>query len=59
MKGWWYREAVDHALLPARVTLEQITAERKEIYRAVPPPWGGDDSYIRATLPYQRLYTYI
>ena len=36
----WYLEAVDHALLPSWVTLKRITAERKEIYRAVPPQLG-------------------
>ena len=33
----WYREAVDHALPPAQVTLERITAEREELYCVVPP----------------------
>ena len=37
MRGW-YREALDHALLPAQVTLKRITAEREDLYRAVPPP---------------------
>ena len=37
MRGW-YREAVDHTPPPAQVTLEQITAERVELYRVVPPP---------------------
>ena len=40
----WYRAAVYHAALPSRITLERITAERMELYRAVhppppPPPW--------------------
>ena len=34
----WYKDAVDHAPLPARVTLKQITAERVELYSRVPPP---------------------
>ena len=29
---------MDHSLPPARVTLEQLTAERVELYHAVPPP---------------------
>ena len=33
----WYREALYQAPPPARVTLERITAERKELYRTVPP----------------------
>ena len=37
MRGW-YRAAVDHALPPAQITLERITAERVEIYRVVSPP---------------------
>ena len=37
MQGW-YREVVDHALPPARVTFERITAECKELYSALPPP---------------------
>ena len=37
MRGW-YQEAVDYALPSARVTLKRITAEREELYRAVPPP---------------------
>ena len=36
MRGW-YREAVNHALPPSRVTLERITVEQKELYRSVPP----------------------
>ena len=44
-KAWrrtwgWYREAVDHTPSPAKITLERITADREEIYRAVPPPPG-------------------
>ena len=34
----WYQEAMDHAPTPAWVTLKRITAEREELYRAVPPP---------------------
>ena len=37
MQGW-YREVVDHALPPARVKFERITAECKELYSAVLPP---------------------
>ena len=37
MQGW-YSVAVDHAPPPARITLKRITAERKELYCAVPPP---------------------
>ena len=33
----WHQEAVDHDPPLARVTLERITAERKELYRTVPP----------------------
>ena len=40
MKGW-YSAAVNRALLPARATLERITAERVELYSYVPPPGGG------------------
>ena len=36
IKGW-YRTAVDRAPPPARVTLEQITVERMELYSYVPP----------------------
>ena len=35
-----YKAAVDHALPPARVTLERITAERVSLYSYVPPPGG-------------------
>ena len=34
----WYKDAVDHAPPPARVTLERITAERVALYSYVPPP---------------------
>ena len=37
MRGW-YQEAVDHVPPPAWVTLKRITAEREELYPAVPPP---------------------
>ena len=37
LKGWYWA-AVDCALPPAWVTLEQITAERVELYSYVPPP---------------------
>ena len=45
MQGW-YSAAVDHAPPPARITLKRITAERKELYCAVPPIifWGGRDT---------------
>ena len=36
IKGW-YKAAVYHALLPARVTLKWITAERVELYSHIPP----------------------
>ena len=35
----WYIAAVDHSSLPSQITLEQITAERVELYRNVPLPW--------------------
>ena len=34
----WYKAAGDCAPLPARATLERITAERVVLYRYVPPP---------------------
>ena len=37
LKGW-YRATVIHALSPAWVTLEGITAEQVELYGYVPPP---------------------
>ena len=37
IKGW-YKAAFDHALPPARITLERITVERVELYSCVPPP---------------------
>ena len=37
MSGW-YRAEVDHALPPARVTLERITEERMKFSRTLPPP---------------------
>ena len=37
IKGW-YKAALDCAPPPAWVTLEQITAERVELYIYVPPP---------------------
>ena len=37
MKGW-YNAAVNRAPLPARATLERITAEKVELYSYVPPP---------------------
>ena len=37
IKGW-YKAAVDRAPLPARVTLERITAERVELYRYLLTP---------------------
>ena len=36
MKGW-YRDVVDHGPPPTRVNLDQITAERVDLYRQVPP----------------------
>ena len=38
MKGW-YNAAADCALPHARLTIDQITAERLELYHHVPPPW--------------------
>ena len=37
MKGW-YKAAVDHALPHSQVTLEQVTADRDDLYHQVPPP---------------------
>ena len=36
IKGW-YKAAVDHALPPARVTLDRVTVDRVELYNYVPP----------------------
>ena len=36
MQGW-YISAVDHSPSPAQITLEWITAERVELYRAITP----------------------
>ena len=36
IKGW-YKDTVDRAPPPARVTLERITAERVALYSYVPP----------------------
>ena len=36
MKGW-YRDVVDHGPPPTRVNLDQITAERVDLYCQVPP----------------------
>ena len=46
MKGW-YKAAVNRAPPPARATLEQITAERVELYSHVPPP--GDNIPVTVT----------
>ena len=43
MKGW-YKAAVNRAPPPARATLEQITAERVELYSQVPSP--GDNILV-------------
>ena len=37
MKGWYW-SALDRAPPPTRVTLEQITAERVDLYRHITPP---------------------
>ena len=37
LKGW-YQAAVDRALPPARVTLEQIMEDQVDLYRYVPSP---------------------
>ena len=41
----WYLEAVDHSPPPDRVTLERITAEHDDIYRAVSPLQGRQNPY--------------
>ena len=46
MKGW-YKAAVNRAPLPARATLERITAEQVELYRHVPTP--GDNIPVTVT----------
>ena len=46
IKGWC-NSAVDHALPPARVTLERITAERVELYSYVPPPGKNIPIYVQ------------
>ena len=37
----WYKASVNSAPLPARVTLERITAERVALYSYVSPPGGN------------------
>ena len=37
LKGW-YKSVVNRALLPARATLKQITAERVDLYSYIPSP---------------------
>ena len=49
IKGW-YKAAVDCAPPPARVTLEQITAERVALYSYVPPPGENIPISIRPFL---------
>ena len=46
MKGW-YKAAVNRAPLPARATLERITAEQVELYSHVPTP--GDNILVTVT----------
>ena len=47
MKGW-HKDAVNHALLPAWVILERITAERRDLYLQVQPL--GDNAPISIEL---------
>ena len=56
MSGW-YRAEVDHALPPARVTLERITEERMKFSRTLPPP-GGEHPHFHDACPRRRLSTY-
>ena len=37
---------MDHAPPPARVTLEQITADREELYCDIPPPPPEETIFI-------------
>ena len=45
LKGW-YRDAVNCALPSARVTLEQITAEREDLYSYVLPLGANIPIYV-------------
>ena len=45
MKGW-YRAAVTRGPLPARATLERITADQTELYRQVPSPGEGISIHV-------------
>ena len=58
MRGW-YRVLADYSPATAQITLEWITEEREELYRAVPPPPGGEYSHICAAPPNGQLRTYI
>ena len=57
MRGW-YRAAVDHAPPPARFTLEQITANCVELYRAVPPPLPPGENTPTSVMP-AHVYDYV
>ena len=55
MRGW-NRVTVDHALPPARVKIERITAECVELYRSVPPlgeniPPSVTPTHINTSVP--------
>ena len=41
---------VDHALPPARVTIERITAKRVELYSYVPPPGNNIPNSVQPFL---------
>ena len=45
LKGWYWA-VVDRAPLPARVTLNRITADRVDLYRYVPPPGANIPIYV-------------
>ena len=56
--GGWYRAAVDHAVPPARVILERITAKRMELYRSVPPPGKNIPISVTPANNYNYVPTY-
>ena len=43
----WYKAMVERAPPPARVTLEQVTLERVELYIYVPPPGTNIPIYVQ------------
>ena len=45
MRGW-YRDAVERALTPTRVTSEGITEDQVDLYSYVPPPVENIPVYI-------------